>query len=455
MTPARFHARIDPRHDAPNEPPLTVTAEPALQTETATGKPNASSLSRRLSQEAGEAILRAVHERLTQAIAELTTAENWQLMLRTAAKLPTYSPHNVLLITTQCPHASAVAGFHTWKQLGRSVRKGEKGLAILAPILRRPASAVASSPASSTGASEATSGRGSRPDGTSATDQAPGGGAGPRRVAGFRVVHVFDISQTDGPDLPEPPRPVLLEGQAPDLLLEGLTAQVLGEGFQVLRHDFDIPHPGVGVPNGVTDYFARTVIVRPDLSDAQTVKTLAHELGHVLLHEPSRRPSDLTRQQAEVEAESVAYIVADAHGLDTQTYTIPYVAGWSEGNLELLARSAERVIATSHQILRRTPPPPTTVLPAEGNLPRQEREGDRSISLQAAERSPIALPTVPTLADPSRDLSAGLVVRDQAASGPGGRQPERPALPRRQERARQDHDRGSTRERPSPQGRLW
>ena len=145
MTPARPQKR----DDAPNEPPLTATTQPAAETGTATGKPNPSSLSRRLSHEAGEAKLRAVHERLTQAIAELTTAENWQLMLRTAAKLPTYSPHNVLLITTQCPHASAVAGFHTWKQLGRSVRKGEKGLVILAPILRRPASAQPSSPASS------------------------------------------------------------------------------------------------------------------------------------------------------------------------------------------------------------------------------------------------------------------------------------------------------------------
>jgi hypothetical protein len=312
------------------------------------------------SREAGEAKLRAVHERLTTAIAELTSAENWQLMLRTAAKLPTYSPHNVLLITSQCPQASAVAGFHTWKQLGRSVRKGEKGLAILAPVLRKPLDREGATAAPS--AAGADGGGVPQPSNEAGSGADAGSTEGGRRVTGFRVVHVFDISQTDGPDLPEVPRPVLLEGQAPAGLLEGLTTQVTEQGFQLLRHDFDMPHPGVGVPNGVTDYFARTVIVRPDLSDAQASKTLAHELGHVLLHEPTRRPADLTRQQAEVEAESIAHIVADAHGLDTRTYTIPYVAGWSEGNLELLARSAERVIATSQQILRHTPPPPTTVL---------------------------------------------------------------------------------------------
>ncbi len=81
--------------------------------------------------------LQALHDRLLTAVQELTSAEGWQQMLRTAAALPTYSPHNVLLITSQRPDARAVAGFHTWKQLGRSVRKGEKGIAILAPVLRR------------------------------------------------------------------------------------------------------------------------------------------------------------------------------------------------------------------------------------------------------------------------------------------------------------------------------
>lgn len=345
-----------------------------------------------------EAKLRAVHDRLTTAIADLTSTENWQLMLRTAAKLPTYSPHNVLLITSQRPDVSAVAGFHAWRQLGRTVRRGERGIAILAPVLRR---AAAKDPQAAAAVQAAAPAAVLDPEGV------PG-----RRVTGFRVVHVFDISQTDGPDLPEPPRPVLLDGHAPAGLLEGLTSQVREQGYQLVRHTFDLPHPGragePGVPNGVTDYFARTVVVRPDLSDAQTVKTLAHELGHVLLHEPARRPDDLTRQQAEVEAESVAHVVAAAHGLDTRDYTIPYVAGWSEGNLELLARSAERVVATSHQILTRTPPSPTFVLTSEGRdtareLP--ERSRTRSVDQRRESAREPERPRRPAAPRPPGDVS--------------------------------------------------
>jgi hypothetical protein len=313
--------------------------------------------------DAGER-LREVHARLTSAVAELTQAENWQQMLRTAARLPSYSPHNVLLITSQCPHARAVAGFHTWKQLGRSVRKGEKGIAILAPIAPRATAAAAASPS---------------PDVPAPTDlTAPAEDLRPRRAMSFRVVHVFDISQTEGPDLPELPRPTLLEGEAPPGLIDGLTSHVQQEGYQLLRYNFDVPHPGMQGPNGVTDFFARTVIVRPDLSDAQTTKTLAHELGHVLLHAPTQRPAGLTRPQAEVEAESVAFIVAEAHGLDTSRYTLPYVTGWAEGDLELLARSAERVISTSHTILTRTPPPATLELPEALRARTRDRDATRT-----------------------------------------------------------------------------
>jgi DNA primase len=302
--------------------------------------------------------LQQVHQRLQDAVQNLTSGPGWQQMLRTAAALPTYSPHNVLLITQQCPQAQAVAGFHTWKALGRSVRKGEKGLAILAPVVRR-----------ATGKDQSTTSPTDRPaarspaqaSGPVAPDPGKDTAGRSRRVVGFRVAHVFDISQTDGPQLPDP-TPVLLNGQAPPGLLDGLSAQVREQDFQLIRHDFTIPHPGQGSPNGVTDYFARTVIVRPDLTPAQTVKTLAHELGHVLLHGPGQRHDGLTREQAEVEAESVAYVVTAAHSLDSSDYTIPCVAGWSAGNAELVARTAERVLSTAKDILARTPPPPTLQL---------------------------------------------------------------------------------------------
>jgi hypothetical protein len=327
--------------------------------------------------------LEAVHERLTAAITSLANAEDWQRMLRLAAALPSYSAHNVLLIGSQRPDATAVAGFHTWKQLGRAVRKGERGIAILAPVVRR---SPRTAQAQETRAAETEH---------VAHEEQPAAST-VRKVTGFRVVHVFDISQTTGPDLPELPQPLLLDGQAPNGLLDGLTQHVHDEGYLLIRHDFDIPHPGQGSPNGVTDFFARTVIVRPDLSGAQTAKTLTHELGHVLLHAPSQRPADLTRPQAEVEAESVAYIVAAAHGLDTSGYSIPYVTGWSGGKLELLARTAERVISTSHQILRRTPrhPPLASEAPARAVTRDAAQPVGRAVD-GPRHRSPAAtLPTV-------------------------------------------------------------
>jgi DNA primase len=308
-----------------------------------------------------QARLAALHERLLDAVSQLTSAEGWQQMLRTAAALPTYSPHNVLLITTQRPDATAVAGFNTWKQLGRAVRKGEKGIAILAPVLRRGGSSVVERDVPPGGPGALSPQR----DSGEASDGGNAGSVAPRRLSGFRIVHVFDISQTDGPDLPTPPEAVRLEGDAPPGLIAGLSEQILAEGYQLIRHHFDVPHPGLERANGVTDYFAKTVLIRPGLSDAQASKTLAHELGHVLLHAPGSRPAGLTREQAEVEAESVAYVVTSAHGLDSSAYTVPYVAGWAGSDPTLVARSAERVLSTSKAVLARTPPAPSDLVTPE------------------------------------------------------------------------------------------
>ena len=139
--------------------------------------------------------------------------------------------------------------------------------------------------------------RGPRPDVDGALDvddlggstPAPGpGAAGPGArgrgsVVGFRGAPVFDLSQTDGDPIPTPPRPQLLEGQAPPGLWDALTAAITDRGFTVHR---SATAADLGGANGVTDYTTRTVTVRADVDDAQAVKTLAHEAGHVLLHNP-------------------------------------------------------------------------------------------------------------------------------------------------------------------------
>ncbi len=176
--------------------------------------------------------------------------------------------NNVLLIAAQRPDATAVAGFGAWKALGRQVDKGSKGIAILAPLTRRSRpDAAAGGPASGPQDQER-----SETAGPAAGEQQMGASSGRGgRVGGFKIVHVFDVSDTSGQPLPTRPVPVLLAGQAPQGLWEALASQVQARGFTVQRGD-------CGDANGLTHYRDRTVTVRADVDDAQAVKTLIHDL---------------------------------------------------------------------------------------------------------------------------------------------------------------------------------
>ena len=164
------------------------------------------------------------------AVEALASSDEWMQMLRAAARFPTYSPSNVLLINAQRPSATRIAGFRTWNQFGRHVVKGEKGIAILAPCTYGPRTAAEATARSQVPArSSAAAGA----DGPSAgdTDQAP------RRVlAGFRIVHVFDVSQTDGKALPDV-APALLQGAAPAHLRDTLAALTGDAGYRLERGD--------------------------------------------------------------------------------------------------------------------------------------------------------------------------------------------------------------------------
>jgi hypothetical protein len=268
-----------------------------------------------------------IHDRLTAAVADLASSDAWQHMLRIAAHMPTYSLNNILLVAVQRPDATAVAGYRSWRAAGRQVRKGEKGIAILAPCLYKPDETPAE-----------------HVDRTAA-DVEPGAGA-PRVLRGFRVVHVFDLSQTDGPDLPDDPH--LLTGPAPEHLWDRLAGLVHDDGYTLQRGDC---HGA----NGYTDYRDRTVRVRDDVDPAQAVKTLAHELGHIRADHEHRfadqyRTSPRCRGQAEVEAESIAHLVTNAAGLDTGAYSVPYLAGWSGNDPTALKAAASRVLDVAARI---------------------------------------------------------------------------------------------------------
>jgi len=180
--------------------------------------------------------------------------------------------------------------------------------------------------------------------------------------------------------VPELPRPVLLQGQAPAGLWDGLADQITARGFELRLVS---SAASIGGANGLTDFLAREVSIRVDMDDAAQVKTLAHELGHVLLHAPredvqstdAAADATLHRGVAEVEAESVALMVGAAHGLDTSTYTVPYVSTWAasvpgQSPVEVVQSTAERVRSTALGILDQL----DTQMVGDGNPPGLERE---------------------------------------------------------------------------------
>jgi hypothetical protein len=226
-----------------------------------------------------EARLAAVHERLAGAVESLVSGDDWQRAIQFAARFRTRSFGNTLLIWSQHqaayeagrvpdPEPTFVAGFKQWQLVGRTV-KGQAGYVIHAPVTALFATSTPQIPES-----WRRLGRLENPR--------PGKVVRSRMI-GAKPAYVWDVSQTGGGPLPERPHPVLLTGTAPDGLWEGLAAQIHGHGFTVERVPDELAIHGA---NGLTDYTAKTVAVRSNMDDAAQVKTLAHELAHVLLHAP-------------------------------------------------------------------------------------------------------------------------------------------------------------------------
>jgi len=257
--------------------------------------------------------VRQLHDSLTAQVEALVSGEDWARFLTVASRFHTYSPNNVLLIMAQRPGATRVAGYRSWQRLGRQVNKGAKGIAILAPCVyrRRPV------------------------DDTDPVENP----AVARVLRGFTVVHVFDQSDTTGEALPDV-APVLLEGDG--ALWDALASQVGAAGYSVARGE-------CAPANGRTNFRDRSVVVAEHLSGRQADKTLCHELGHVLLHDESRVTTG--RDLAEIEAESVAFIVLNALGIDSASYSLPYVALWAAGDIDRIRRTAERVVTTAQAVL--------------------------------------------------------------------------------------------------------
>jgi antirestriction protein ArdC len=227
--------------------------------------------------------------------------------LKAIGRFHRYSLYNVMLIASQKPNASYVAGFRTWDQLGRFVKKGEKGIMILAPIVRR------------------------KPDNSDDDEKESS------LIVGFRAAYVFDVTQTDGRDLPQigvvhgDPR------QHGDRLHRFAAAQNI-----VIEYAEDI------APARGTSYGGRIALL-PGQSPAEGCSTLVHELAHELLHRGDRR-EQTSRKVRETEAEATAFVVCHAIGLETGSAACDYIQLWN-GDIETLTESLTYIQKAASQML--------------------------------------------------------------------------------------------------------
>lgn len=317
-----------------------------------------------------DAKLQAAQDRLIRAVERLVTGEDWRRAIEFAARFRSRSFANTLLIHVQHyeayeagrvpdPYPAYVAGFRQWVALGRRVTKGQSGYMILAPVTGRFATA--------TPQDEASWRRLRRGESPKPGEQVRS------RLVEVRPAYVWDVSQTYGDPIPERPTPALLKGQAPAGLWEGLARVVEESGYRLRQ----VPNAAsLGGANGLTQFGQRVVSVRDDMDDAARVKTLAHELGHLLLHGPGEADDVVWhRGIVEVEAESVALMVGAAHGLDTSGYTVPYVSSWAadvpgKSPVEVVQATAERVRRAALAILNRL----DTAQVGTGDPPGLDRE---------------------------------------------------------------------------------
>ncbi len=249
-----------------------------------------------------------VDQGIQQLIEDPTAWEQWA---STYAKFPRYSPGNVLLIMQQRPDASYVAGYHAWQSLGRQVAKGEHGIGILAPIVKK------------------------QPD-----PEQPKAPAKPQLV-GFRAATVFDVSQTQGRELNLPQPKALTGNHLKDLLAAMIQSAVpVPVSFVAMKEAY-----------GVWSPTEQRIQIKEDADPNQQLKTLIHEWSHSLGVQTPEQAKDRHVGTEEITAETTAYILSKSVGLDTTEYSQGYVGSWSQGDpkkvLAVQSAVAERVHAIS------------------------------------------------------------------------------------------------------------
>ena len=281
--------------------------------------------------------VREITDKLEQGIKELFESEKFKEYLTTMSKFYNYSFNNTLLIAMQKPDATLVAGYTSWKKnFDRHVKKDEKSIKILAPApYKVQEEREKIDPATQKPVLDA--------DGQPVTETVE-----VLRPA-FKVVSVFDVSQTDGKELP-------------DIAVDELTGSVENYAafFEALKQESPVPISFEDIPGGAKGYFSHAenrIAIQEGMSEIQTVKTAIHEIAHAKLHaiNPDEKVAPEERKDRhtkEVEAESVAYTVCQRYGIETSDYSFGYIAGWSsdkdtkelKGSLETIRSTAAEMI---------------------------------------------------------------------------------------------------------------
>ena len=257
--------------------------------------------------------LKNITDKLEQGVQDIFAGDDYKNLLNVMAKMPRYSLNNMLLIAMQTEgKASMCQSFTGWKSMGRFVKKGEKGIKILAPspyTIKREQDKI-----------DATTGKRVLDEHGNTEKELVD-----IRINAFKVVSTFDVSQTEGKELPS-------------IGVNELVGNI--EGYPVLlealKQTCPVPIGFEDIQSGAKGYYHqidKRIAIQDGMSEVQTIKTLIHEMAHQKLHAiPEEAREDIkTRSSKEVEAESIAYVVCQHYGINTSDYSFGYVAGWSDG----------------------------------------------------------------------------------------------------------------------------
>ncbi len=277
-------------------------------------------------------------QRIDEGVKAVFESERYKEYLKFASKFTDYSARNTMLINMQRPDATLVAAYGKWKRLGRHINKGETGIAIFAPTPYKTNEYIETQkPAFDEYGNQLYNEDGTEKMETIET---------PLTGMAFKTVYVFDVSQTDGKELPEPVSELTgdVDAARKDAIF---TAIKKVTGIDVEFQDIK------GGSKGYYSPASDTIVIKTGMSDAQTLKTVFHEAAHKLLHDPKSEIVTVKspRNEKEVQAESVAFMVAEKFGIDTSEYSFPYIASWSEGKqLEQLKNALQEIQSAAKQI---------------------------------------------------------------------------------------------------------